>query len=387
MNIGRHDDRVTIVGASLAGCVAAIVLAKAGVKVLLVDKEHFPRRKPCGEGLSARGQAELARVGLTLEQLQCPHQKLSGYRIYRGRSKFDISESSGLVGVSRSELDHRILGSAANLPGVDIVQGVTAKPLEASIDGFRLSLGERVLFTKHLIVADGATSSMLRALGRKVIPRHNPRLGASSRGKVISGTLSPIVHTFLIEGGEIYITPTSEHDLNISVLGDRSLVQAMTQQRSLLDRIGEIGERLDVQLEIAEPPLGCGAINTLYRGAQCLGAFVVGDACETFDPCAGLGMTHAFLSGRLAAEHLLRALSSSDVARELSVYERRREEVARDMRGFTRLTAATMTSGAGRLSLPLLVSSGLAARVTEAGHTAHGGWCVSGLISLMGAWA
>ncbi|MEE8242180.1 MAG: FAD-dependent oxidoreductase, partial [candidate division NC10 bacterium] len=43
---------VLVVGGGPAGSAAAILLARAGFQVCLLDKGHFPRDKPCGEYLS-----------------------------------------------------------------------------------------------------------------------------------------------------------------------------------------------------------------------------------------------------------------------------------------------------------------------------------------------
>ena len=45
---------VVVVGAGPAGATAAKVLAEKGINVLLLDKQIFPRDKPCGGGLPAR---------------------------------------------------------------------------------------------------------------------------------------------------------------------------------------------------------------------------------------------------------------------------------------------------------------------------------------------
>jgi 2-polyprenyl-6-methoxyphenol hydroxylase-like FAD-dependent oxidoreductase len=87
--------RVVIIGASLAGSIAAIELARAGARVTLIDKETFPRRKPCGEGLSARGQSELAAAGCSLDDLGCGYRPLNGYLIFRGSRSLDIPDRAG----------------------------------------------------------------------------------------------------------------------------------------------------------------------------------------------------------------------------------------------------------------------------------------------------
>src|SRR5690349_6772385 len=60
---------VIVVGAGPAGATAALTLARAGVKVRLLDRSAFPRNKPCGGGMSARTlrrfpylEAALARI-------------------------------------------------------------------------------------------------------------------------------------------------------------------------------------------------------------------------------------------------------------------------------------------------------------------------------------
>ena len=57
--------QVIIVGAGPAGAAAAIRLARAGIRVLLIDKTCLPRTKLCGCCLSSRALRELADLGMT----------------------------------------------------------------------------------------------------------------------------------------------------------------------------------------------------------------------------------------------------------------------------------------------------------------------------------
>ncbi|MEO6922249.1 MAG: FAD-dependent oxidoreductase, partial [Bryocella sp.] len=45
---------ILIVGAGPAGCAAAFDLARAGVRVVLLDKRNFPRHKACACGLTRK---------------------------------------------------------------------------------------------------------------------------------------------------------------------------------------------------------------------------------------------------------------------------------------------------------------------------------------------
>ena len=56
---------VLIVGAGPAGALAALMLARAGVRVQVVDRARFPRDKLCGDTLNPGALRILARYGAT----------------------------------------------------------------------------------------------------------------------------------------------------------------------------------------------------------------------------------------------------------------------------------------------------------------------------------
>jgi len=59
---------VVVIGSGPGGSVAALVLARGGARVALVDKASFPRDKACGDLVGPRGLRLLADLGLpTLE--------------------------------------------------------------------------------------------------------------------------------------------------------------------------------------------------------------------------------------------------------------------------------------------------------------------------------
>src|SRR4051812_43360428 len=53
-----------VIGGGPAGATAAILLAEAGWSVALVERKPFPRRKVCGEDLSATNWSLLSRLGI-----------------------------------------------------------------------------------------------------------------------------------------------------------------------------------------------------------------------------------------------------------------------------------------------------------------------------------
>jgi 2-polyprenyl-6-methoxyphenol hydroxylase-like FAD-dependent oxidoreductase len=64
MNAGQTDAEVIVVGGGPAGSATALLLARAGHAVLLLDKASFPRHKACSEYINAGGVAALEELGL-----------------------------------------------------------------------------------------------------------------------------------------------------------------------------------------------------------------------------------------------------------------------------------------------------------------------------------
>src|SRR5581483_3981223 len=79
-----YDAEVLVVGGGPAGSSVAHALARRGVDVLVADRAHFPRPKPCAEYLSPEASRILAAMG-ALERLEQPEgpqlAALSGIRV------------------------------------------------------------------------------------------------------------------------------------------------------------------------------------------------------------------------------------------------------------------------------------------------------------------
>src|SRR5580658_11288721 len=77
---------VIVAGAGPAGSLAALVLARAGKKVLVLDKSHFPRAKVCGYALNPRCHPLLQRHGLIDRFRRLSHFDIAGFTLeYDGR--------------------------------------------------------------------------------------------------------------------------------------------------------------------------------------------------------------------------------------------------------------------------------------------------------------
>ncbi len=119
-----HDREVVVVGGGIAGGAAAAMLAQAGRRVLLFEREAGPSNKICGEFLSEEAQQYLARIGLDIGALG--GHFISRLRLVRGGSVAEAMLPFRGLGLSRHLLDHALLEHAASC-GVDVRYGREAR--------------------------------------------------------------------------------------------------------------------------------------------------------------------------------------------------------------------------------------------------------------------
>lgn len=158
-----------VVGAGPAGTTSALTLARAGARVLLVDRAPFPRAVPCGGLLSAAARAEVAALGLG--DVVAPIGRVQQWRIRSPdgdcRHRLPIPDA---VLIDRATFDHRLLNAAIGA-GVRFEHGWHARRLLVAegriVRGLELKRRDATLRIPALMVvaADGARSRLARAAG------------------------------------------------------------------------------------------------------------------------------------------------------------------------------------------------------------------------------
>lgn len=142
---------VAIIGAGPAGSTAAILLARGGWDVTLVEQHRFPRDKVCGECLSADGVAVLKRMALLDELMRLGPTVFTHAAIHASDgASVRLPLPREMLGLSRQQFDAFLLETARQC-GVTILQPARCEAIDP---GERPSLRIRMLESNSLVTSE-----------------------------------------------------------------------------------------------------------------------------------------------------------------------------------------------------------------------------------------
>ncbi len=317
---------VLVVGAGPGGCSAAWRLSGLGLRVLVVDRESFPRDKVCGDGVAPRAVHALYGMGLR-DRLRGRFQVIRGVRFHS--TKGGVTEVRYPMGghfpdhayiIPRRELD-RLLVERVREAGVEVREGcevLSPLPSRRGITpGVLARAGEETfsIGARFIIAADGPSSTVGKALG---LLYHDPRyLGVSVRcymkgARDVSDFLEIYPEDAIMPSCG-WIFPVDGDTVNAGV---GAMLYAIRGRGINLNRVFEDfrlrTRHAAAKLRDAEPAgrLRGAQLRVALRGSRPGrgNVLLVGDAASTTNPISGEGISYALESGKMAGEAVRRAL-------------------------------------------------------------------------------
>jgi geranylgeranyl reductase family protein len=337
---------VAIVGGGPAGSSAALMLARAGVETLVIERSQFPRTKACGEYVNAGGVALLCELGM--ERILTPMAaRLDGIRLSGNGVRTELRFSRPGWALPRAQLDDVLLRSAVSA-GANLLQArvedVSQEESCAVLD-VRGPDGElRQIRARMVIGADGAHSIVAKKCGLALDSRGVQRfaLGGHYAGFT---DLEPFVEMF-VEGSSYFaVNPFDAAHANVMVIvlendlaARKDDVDRFVRQRA--ERLSGNPERFS-KMHLEGKRIAVGPLAHATRGLVARRVVLAGDAAGFIDPFTGQGVFLALRAGMAAAQVVAGALKTPSAANGL--LERYEATIARDMRQRERLARIVRT--------------------------------------------
>ena len=326
---------VVIVGAGPAGSTAANFLSKKGIKTLLIDKNTFPRDKPCGGGITNNALKKYKYIK--------EHGLINSYS-YSGifyssslKYKVEIQKNEPIIGmISRKKFDHGLVNIAID-SGANFLHGKKVIDIKILKDNAKIILDNGLTIDSQIVIgADGVWSTITKKMG---LGQHNKIFGVSIFEEYPTSTKTidkyftdkRIVHghiRILGLAGYGWVFPKKEC-INIGVVDYISSKSKLDDKKNLKNIYRKYIQILkeskiipnDIKInKLRGAVLPYCPIKKTFTDR----VIICGDAAGLINPLTGEGIDYAMYSGEIAADVISKSLENGNVSSQfLSKYEKK----------------------------------------------------------------
>jgi flavin-dependent dehydrogenase len=329
-----------VVGGGPAGSVSALLLARAGYDVILLDRARFPRAKACGDCISPQANLLLEQIGL-LHAVNAAHPaRLEGWRIFApsgasfSASFADVVRDPALqrgIAINREILDALLL-AAARSAGVRVMTGFHVDDVLFENDRVtgvvaRTNGSVARIVAPLTIGADGLNSTIRR---RTALSLRTPKLRkVALTAHVRTIDVGAFGEMHLGPGACVGLAPIDDRremcNLTLVVDADRHgrtlAGKTAAAFRDWIEKFPALTDRFDGSA-IDGPFLAAGPFDWPTRGIVTEGAALVGDAAGYYDPFTGQGIYQAIAGAITLSRAADNAFRSGRIGQPLHDYAR-----------------------------------------------------------------
>jgi flavin-dependent dehydrogenase len=286
-----------VVGAGPAGSACAITAARAGAKVLLLEKDHFPRQKVCGEFISPESLGLLHGFLQDGRFQSCA--RVASSRIYLDNKIVALPVSPAAQSIPRFDLDPALFGAAQNAGATGCEGGAVGEVQRDEV------------FHVRTLNSSYSARAVVNATGRWSKLTQSDIVGKDTwiglKAHFTEPSPPQTVDLYFFPGGYCGVTPVGPDSVNAC-----AMVRA--DAAHTLEDVFVKEPRLFQRSRAWQPLFSTVTTSPLYfrePETESDGMFLAGDAAGFIDPFAGDGISLALQSGTLAAQSIVPFLHGS----------------------------------------------------------------------------
>lgn len=306
---------VAVVGGGLAGCAAALALARSGHSVALFEAKAYPHDKVCGEFLSPESRRFLEALGVmkSVQRLEPTSIRRARILAPSGGSWTGAFQQPGL-GISRRALD-QTLADSAQAAGVQLHTHAPVSDVRGSLDdGFvvtaRTPGGAQTLQARAVVGAYGKRGTLDRALARGFMRDTQTFVGLKAHFHGPSPGNCVDLYTF--DGGYCGLSAVEGGRVNACLLVRQDVFRRAAGQPASVERFvawmarqnPALGQWLAASHRMSPEWLSISQVSFAPKRAVEGDMLMAGDTAGLIAPLAGDGMSMALHGGLLAAAWL-----------------------------------------------------------------------------------
>jgi flavin-dependent dehydrogenase len=284
------DYDLIVAGAGPAGSSCAITAARLGARVLLLEKDRFPRHKVCGEFVSPESLALLS--GLLGEKMFPWHTPVSSARLFVDCKTLTVPVSPPAQSIPRFDLDARLF-QAARQAGAATREGAAIQDVHQD-ETFKVRTSAEVFTARAVVNATGRWSKLTRF----DVAGKEKWLGLKGHFTEASPPLS--VDLYFFPGGYCGVTPVGDSAVNACAMVRADVAQSL---EDVFTKQAELWRRSRAWQPLF-PAVTTSPLYFRMPETESSGMLLAGDAAGFIDPFAGDGISLALHGGALAAEAL-----------------------------------------------------------------------------------